>query len=149
VGNWRTVNIVGTIPEADVQAIRDRVTYDTVGDDWEGFGPLSYDPRNPGLCGLDRWPQPQVFAAGNLAERDYSVEDVAEALAGLAVLSPGMVLKVHCGGERESTSCVATISVRDGQVTVGPAEVDQVAPVSNEVATGRILGYLTGWNGRP
>lgn len=143
MGNWRTVNMTGTIDPADIPALRVRLVYDMRSGDWEGFGPLSFDPQTPSLAGLGDWVRPQVFAAGNLAERDYDVADVAELLAELAGLAPSLRLKVHCGGDWESTECVATITVRGGGVAVGPAEVLQVAPVTDEQAHGRLLTHLT------
>lgn len=145
MGNWRTVNMTGTVNADDVPALRARLTY---GDGaWDNFGPLSFDPRTPGLCGLGDWVRPQVAAAGNLAERDCDVADVATVLAELAGLAPSLRLKVHCGGDWESTVCVATITVAGGGVAVGPAEVESVAPVAEDVVTARFAGYLTGLYG--
>lgn len=84
-----------------------------------------------------------MFACGNLAERDYTVADVAEVLVELAGLAPSLRVKVHCGGDNETTGCVATIAVADGTVVVGPVEVPQVAPVTDEQARGRLLSHLT------
>lgn len=52
MGNWRCVNIVGSIDPADVPALRARLIYNTYGDDWNGFGPLSFDPNCAGLASL-------------------------------------------------------------------------------------------------
>lgn len=148
MGNWRTVNVVGSVDPAEVPALRARLTYDMHGDDWGGFGPLSFDPATPGLCALGDWVAPQVSACGNLAERDYSVADVAEVLVELVTLAPSLRLKVHCGGARESTTCVATITVGGGAVTVGPPEVAEVAAAGEGQVMARFAGYLTGQYGQ-
>ena len=86
------------------------------------FACLSFNARHPGLCGINAWPAETMDVRGNLAERDYSVGDVAAALESLVRIAPSMLLKVHCGGEYESGECVATISVGEGLVVTGPPE---------------------------
>lgn len=83
------------------------------------------------------------MAAGNLYERDYSVDDVAKALFNLQSVARSMQLRVHCGGDYENETCVATITVADGRVSVGDPEVPTVAPVSDDVTAGRLLNALT------
>ncbi|MGH3548896.1 MAG: hypothetical protein ACRDQU_12460 [Pseudonocardiaceae bacterium] len=61
MGNWRTVNIVGTFDPTEVPAAREHLT---VKDDWSNFGPLSI---SNGLCSLGDWPAGSVMAVGNLA----------------------------------------------------------------------------------
>jgi hypothetical protein len=146
VGNWRTVNMGGTVNADEVPALRARLTY--ADDAWDNFGPLSFAPDRPALCGLGDWVKSVVDVRGNLAERDYGVADVATVLAELAELAPSLRLKVHCGGDWESAECVATITVRDGGVAVGPAEVESVAPAGDDLMVGRLAGYLTGEYGR-
>lgn len=148
MGNWRTINMIGTVNADEVPVLRARLAYDTYGD-WTayGFGPLSFDPSVPGLASLGDWVRPLVAACGNLAERDYGVADVATVLAELVQLAPSLRLKVHCGGDYESTACVATITVGGGGVAVGPAEVESVTPASDDLVTGRFAGYITGLYG--
>ena len=101
MGNWRTVNITGTMTAADASALRARLayTYERGDPGMDNFGPLSFSIESPGLCGLGDWPAGQVSRCGNLAERDYSPEDVAEELRKLVHIAPSMLLKVHCGGD--------------------------------------------------
>lgn len=87
-------------------------------------------------------------ACGNLAERDYTVADVATVLAELVQLAPSLRLKVHCGDDWESTTCIATITVGGGGVAVGPAEVESVEGAGDDLVTDRFAGYLTGLYGR-
>jgi hypothetical protein len=143
MGNWRTVNITGTIDERHIGPLRARLAYDydTPGG-FDNFGPLSFSPERPSLCGLGDWVRPVVNACGNLAERDYSVGDVAGELEKLVVIAPSMLLKVHCGGDWESGECVATISVGEGIVATGPPEVKMIAGPSEEQVMGNLLTNL-------
>lgn len=132
VGNWRTVNIVGTIDPAEVEAARRYLAVDRYSQG-RTIGPLSI---SEGLCSLGDWPAPTVMAVGNLFERNYSVRDVADHLSKLLDWAPSARLKVHCGADHEDETCVATITVEDGRVTVGD-------PVSDDVTAGRLLNALT------
>lgn len=138
MGNWRTVNIVGTMSPQDAQALRAHLGYPGYWKDvdndpaWQRFGPLSFCKDQPSLCGVNDRPAPVMDRAGNLAERDYSVDDVAKTLRELLTVAPSMGLKVHCGGEYESLECVATVTVSGGAVTVGPPEIPELKPMSDE-----------------
>jgi hypothetical protein len=70
---------------------------------------------------------------GNLAERDYSVASVAETLESLARAAPSLVVKIHCGGDYEDAACIATITLENGRVTVGPPEVDSVGELDENL----------------
>lgn len=144
MGNWRTVSITGTMTAGDAAKLRDFLSYsyDTP-DGFDNFGPLSFNPIRPGLCGLGAWPADQVSACGNLAERDYSVEDVAGELRKLVSLAPSMLLQVHCGGDWESDECVATVLVGEGLVrTVKPQQAKVAAPGEAQMM-GNFLASLT------
>ncbi len=143
MGNWRTVTMHGTVDRGEVDQLRAACAYDVYGEDWGDFGPLSFDPATPGLASLGDWVRPTIAAGGNLAERDYAVDEVAEHLRRLVLVASSLALVVHCGGDYESTACVATIVVAAGAVTVGPAQVAEVAGATDEQAAGRLFGYLT------
>lgn len=149
MGNWRTVNITGSIAEADAATLRDLLDYGDIMSErsrhaWsQPYACLLYSSHSPGLCGLGAWPAPVVSRCGNLAERDYSVEDVAEALRALVLVAPSMLLQVHCGGEYESDECVATISVGEGLVRVGKPQQATVAAPPEEQMMGNFLANLT------
>lgn len=130
MGNWRTVNMTGTMTAADAATLRRLL-------DWGDYminrpempsevECLTFSSHSPGLCGLNDWPAPTVTRCGNLHERDYSVADVHRALEALVHVAPSMLLKVHCGGEYESDICVATISVGEGLVVTGKPEVETI-----------------------
>lgn len=139
MGNWRTVMISGSVAADEVPALLAAVRY--TDKDWDNFGPLAYG-QTPSLCGLHDWVRPTVQAAGNLAERDYGPEDVAEHLRKLLAVAPSLRVKVHCGADWEKPECVATVTVSRGAVTVGPPEVETVHGVSESESTGRLMGYL-------
>ncbi len=143
MGNWRTVTMHGTVDRDQVDQLRAACTYDVYGEDWGDFGPLSFDPATPGLASLGDWVRPTIAAGGNLAERDYSVQDVAEHLGRLVAVAPSLNLVVHCGGENESSECVATIRVAAGEVKVVQPQVAEVSGVTDEQVSGRLFGYLT------
>jgi hypothetical protein len=136
VGNWRTVNIVGTIAPPDLAAARGFVN---TGEDYSRFHPLCNHGFS--ICGLGDWVREDVLACGNLSERDYSIEDVAGTLRQMASVVPSLRLKVHCGGDYESTVCVATVTVAEGVVTVGAPEVAQLGGM-DALAKGRLAELL-------
>lgn len=146
MGNWRTVTISGSIGQQDADAAR---AFVELGDDpanWDTFHCLCWP--GPSLCGLGRWIPPgggEIRAVGNLAERDYSVEDVADALRQLLAAAPSLCVKVHCGGEYEDTTCIATVTAHaDGQVTVGPPEVASVGDGLSDLSIARLGAALSG-----
>lgn len=149
MGNWRTVNVKGSMTREDVAALRAYLGYSfTPGDEAMGrFGPLSFARAQPSICGLNDWPAETMDRAGNLAERGYSVDAVAEHLRELVDIAGSMLLVVHCGGEYESEECVATIRVGEGLVAVGKPEVKRVGGMSDEQMTGNFLRALSGGRG--
>lgn len=136
MGNWRTVNIVGTIDPDEVAAVRAHLRLKP---DGAGFGPLTI---TGGLCGLGDWPAAEVDVCGNLAERNYSVHDVYDALWALVNIAPSVNLRVHCGGDYESEECVATITAADGLVFEHDPEVATVSGVGLGTMWGRLAGQL-------
>lgn len=136
MGNWRTVHLIGTCDPAEVETIRTLL----IPDGWYlNFGPLSI---TQGLCGLGDWPAETINSSGNLAERNYTPSDVAEHLRGLVTFAPSLQLIVHCGGDYESTRCIATLYVRDGQVIEGEPAVETLHGVSEATMTTRLLKQL-------
>jgi hypothetical protein len=146
MGNWRTVNVVGTMAAGDAVNLRRLLDYgdydydcDHVPRDAEC---LAFSTVHPGLCGLGAWPAETMNRCGNLHERDYSVQDVAKALEALVRFAPSMLLKVHCGDEYESEQCVATISVGEGLVVVGKPERETVDTPSDDQMLGNLYRNL-------
>lgn len=140
MGNWRTVNIEGSLDEADAKAAR---LFVNTGEDWGRFHCLAY--FGPSLCGLGPWIPSgggEIRAVGNLSERDYGVEDVAETLTKLVEVAPSLRVAVHCGGEYESTECIATVVVVDGIVITREPAVATVGAGLAELGEGRLRAIL-------
>ena len=147
MGNWRTVTITGSIGVQDVAAARRYIELGNDPANWGGFHCLCWP--GPSLCGLGRWIPPaggKIRAVGNLAERNYDINDVAEALRHMVTLAPSLELKVHCGGDYESDTCVATVTVHAGEVSVGPAEVPTVGEGLADLSVARLGAILGGWS---
>jgi hypothetical protein len=145
MGDWRTVNLRGSIHPDHLPALHAHLGYD-VDDEasMDRFCCLSYPATGPeSLCGIGRRPAPSVHADGNLAERNYDVEDVAATLRTLVTLAPSMWLTAHVGGPWEATACEATVLVRDGQVSVLDPQVAEVRPVSQAESMARFYEHLT------
>jgi len=126
MGNWRRVNIVGTI-EGDGEAQR---LFDWLREPGEympkNFGPLS----NGGVCGLPTWPSKRFDEVGNLAERDFDAADVLAHLREMSAVAPSLECKVHLGGDYESDECVDTVTFRQGSGWVGQPEIAKIRPLS-------------------
>jgi hypothetical protein len=147
VGNWRTVNMTGTMTGEDAALLRAYLGYsfrERNDPAMKRFGPLSFCREQPSICGLNAWPAPEVARSGNLAERDYGVDDVAEHLRELVAVAGSMMLTVHCGGERESLDCVATIRVGEGLVAAGKPEVERLAEIGDEQMLRNFMTSLHG-----
>lgn len=140
MGNWRTVTIVGTCPPDELAAIEANVVIrDIMAADQEWL-PLCYSNS---LCGLGRWPAATFNVTGNLFERDFTVEDVADHLRKLAALAPSLRCKIHCGDDWESDTCIATVTLAEDGVTVGEPEVPTLH-FDSSIATARLMGAMTG-----
>ena len=109
MGNWRTVQIVGRCNNDDAWKLKKAINPS------KGFHCLM---NGGGICGLGDWVQEKIYAIGNLAERDYTVDDVADQLRKLAKIAPFLDIRVHCGGENENKRCVSTIKVVHGHVVI-------------------------------
>lgn len=138
MGNWRTVNLRGQMAEADIEKANEFLN---PGEDYRHWTCMSF---SSGLAGLGHWPAEVINADGNLSERDYSVDDVAETLRDLVKVAPSLELKVHCGGEYESEECLATVTVANGEVSIGAPEVPKVKAASMDSVMGRLFGHMHG-----
>jgi hypothetical protein len=124
MGNWRRANIVGSVDEAEVDALREAIMYDRK--TFEGFGPLC----NGGVCGLPVWAQPTFNATGNLAERNYDGESVLEHLVELAKVAPSLQCFVHIGGDHESDTCTETVVFADQRGRVIDPQISELGMMS-------------------
>ena len=137
MGNWTTVNMIGTCDAKDLPALRDHIN---IGNDWDKFHCLC---NTGGLCGLGSWPAENINATGNLAERDYDSEDIAEKLKEIVIEVPSLKLKVHVGGDYESSDCVATVNCVDGKVTIDAAEVKKLSVIPEGQITDNLMAALS------
>lgn len=138
MGNWTRVQIIGSCGSDDVDKICDTLADR---DDYKDFGPLTL---TKGICGLPHWPAEAISAVGNLAERDYGAEDVAEHLKKVAAVAPSLNIKIHVGADYEEDQCVATVTCEDGDVSVGDPEIPNVPRTDESQMTGRMFGSLFG-----
>lgn len=151
MGNWRTVNVMGVMTAEHVAVLLDLLDY---GDYHHGdqeryrrvwgspYACLGFSLSRPGLAGLSAWPAEVMNCCGNLAERGYDVDDVRGALEALLPHAPSMLLKVHCGDEWESRTCIATVSVGEGLAVIGEPEVATVAIPSDDQVLGNLYRNL-------
>jgi hypothetical protein len=139
MGNWRTVRIIGECGLRDVPALRD-VTY--ISDVMDDDKPWLALCGGNGLCSLGDWASTKIDVGGNCFERDYSIEDIADHLRQIAAAAPSARLKVHCGDDWESETCIATVVLDDAGVRVEDPEVPEVEGVDGDQMIGRLHAQL-------
>ena len=141
MGDWRRVKIEGTCHTRDLLKLRNMLD---PGRNYENFHCLVH---TGGICGLPNWAGEQIDVIGNLAERDYGPEDVAEALATIAALCPTLSVLVHVGDHSESSTCVATVMAVNGDVSVGDPQIESIPEITSEQMQSNMMNQLTrpGW----
>jgi len=145
MGNWRTIQIVGTCDRAEVAKLKEAIAFDYV--DPKYYGKFHCLSNTGGIAGLGDWAGEHINRVGNLAERDYSVVDVAEQLKALAAVAPSLKLKVHCGGDYEDRGVVATITVdgaaiAGGLVVIEPPEIESLPDIPQEQMRNNFVNAL-------
>lgn len=136
MGNWRTVNMIGSCSAEDLPALKKALD---PGEDYANFNCLS---ESSSLCGLNNWAKEKISTIGNLSERDYDPQDVAKTLEELVKVAPSLQLIVHCGGDYESTKCVATVRVLDGKVDLMPPQIEEIHSIPEGTITSNLLNAL-------
>lgn len=139
MGNWMTVRIVGTCDADDVPALRKAID---PGPDYLNLHCLS---GGSGVCGIGDWASADIDRVGNVAERDYTPEDVAEALGQIVKAVPSLTVKVHCGGDYESKDVVATVICEGGKVTVGEPEEKAIPEIPKSQMRANFMSQLMGF----
>ena len=137
MGNWRRVKIEGF---CDASEVRDLAKALDPGKDFENFHCLCHTGA---LCGLPNWASEMIIAVGNLAERDYDQQDVADALNELVVLCPSLDVRVHVGEENESKDCVATVTAKNGEVVIEDAQLFQIPDLNPQTVGNNLFSHLT------
>ncbi len=117
MGNWRRVQIIGTMNHLDAQIVRQYLS-----------GNNEDCLHGGSICGLPNWGQTTVDCVGNLWERDYTVDDIRSELVKIKVFAPSLDLTVHIGGDYEDDKCIASITTKDG-VKVCQPQVDLVKKI--------------------
>lgn len=125
MGNWIRVKIEGNCDAADVVALRKALTLEK---DFSNFHCLT----NGGICGLPNWAAESIDAVGNLFERDYDEEDVADTLEELAEIAPSLNVRVHMGEDNEGNKCVATVGIRGGKSYIVEPEIEEIPEIDQE-----------------
>lgn len=134
MGNWRRVHILGTCDSTEVGALRRALTLKP---DYSNFHCLI---DTGGLAGTGNWANRTISAVGNLAERDYDVEDVQATLEQLAAAAPSLNVIVHCGADRESATCIASVVLLHGKATIEPARVETLPEI--DLSEGVIMARI-------
>lgn len=140
MGDWMTVQIVGTCDIGQVEALKAAASYD-----WNSNDPTTeYGPLNTGdgLAGLGDWPSESMSVTGNCAERDFAPKCVADHLETLAKAAPSLSVKVHCGGPYESKKVVKTVTLEHGKSTVGDAQIEQLPDMNSDAMFGRFFKQM-------
>lgn len=138
MGNWRRVQIVGTCEEEDIEILRKAITWDQKS--LENFHCLMF---TGGVAGLPDWARDRIKVVGNLAERDYDMDDVVEALKDLHKIVPSLNVRVHCGGENEDEKCVATVELMKNQVTILTPQIKEIPEISANQMNSNLMGQLS------
>ena len=126
MGNWRRVLIVGTCDQADVPNLKKALDFNMYATESVEFHPLI---SGGGICGLPLWAAEQIEAVGNLAERDYSEEQVAAALRYLSSIAPSLKVRVHVGGDYEHENCAYTVRLENGEVEILRPEIEKIPAI--------------------
>ena len=123
MGNWKTVNIRGKIDASDVENIVAVLNEESC---WKT--PAACLSIGESMCGLNCWIESDgaINASGNLSERDFTNDDIDEALQYLATLFPSLDITLHAGGDFESLECTATFHVNQGVVCRCSPEVKMI-----------------------
>lgn len=136
MGNWMKIKIEGSCEAKDVASLEKALDS---GKDFENLHCLS-STRGP--LSLPMWAAKEINVVGNLAERDYTVEDVANQLKRLAEVAPSLKVKIHCGGEFESPDCIATITLKGGEASIGEPEIEVIDKQADTATYAETLASL-------
>lgn len=141
MGNWTTVNIEGTCPYNELSNLKEFVNSYAYTDNFQKFHCLC---NTKGLSGIGDWAKENIQAVGNLAERDYGAEDVAQELTKIGELCPNADIKIHIGGDYESLDCVNTVHLQKGKVEINPPDKKKLSEISGDQFKKNLLKALYG-----
>lgn len=138
MGNWTTVNIVGTCGAEDIDALTKALTMDS---DYGNFHCLI---NSGGMCGLPDWAREKIDVVGNLSERDYDADSVRRTLEEIAKTVPSLCVKVHVGGDYEDKNCVATVTLKGGKALITDPEIEEIREIEPMQMHGQFFNALMG-----
>lgn len=137
MGNWHRVKIEGTCGASDVNALRQHLFASFDDARW---GCL----HNGGICGLPNWAAENIDAVGNLGERDFTPDSVAEELFKIAQVAPSLAVTVHFGADNEGDACVKSIVLKGGAVTVEDPKIAEVPVLDGEAMRNNLMNMMRG-----
>lgn len=128
MGNWRTVHIHGTVSGMKVPALREALTPPSTGKWTEQDDALYCLHINSGVFRLGNWIPDDglVNVVGNLSERDLGVGDVYDACCQIVNIDPAACFVIDIGDDFESSECIASIVVTNGQARIVSAIVEEL-----------------------
>lgn len=133
MGNWRRVHIMGTCNKKDLESLRKALD---PGKDYDNFHCLVCG----GLAGLPNWAEENIDVIGNLAERDYNIQDVADQLKLLGGIAPSLIVDIHCGGDYEDEKCIKTVRLhKSGKVEILSPQIDNIATINDKQIKQQLL----------
>lgn len=126
MGNWRTVNMTGTMSAEEAVACRELLSENR---GWRT--PAECFTMGKSICGIDDWVSESgvIDARGNLAERDYDNDDIESGLVFLAEMFHSLEMTLHSGSDWESLECSATFVVSNGEVKRLPPQIKELEPI--------------------
>jgi hypothetical protein len=141
MGNWHRAWITGTCAEAEVEPLRDAINCDYRNEDSLGdkFGALAF---TGGLAGVGMWPAKVINAVGNTGERNMGAASIARHLEKLVKVAPSLKVKVHVGGDRETSVCVATVHCEGEKISVQGPEIPELPEISETQLAGNLFKSL-------
>ena len=137
MGDWRRVQVIGTCGSTDTGKLRELLGCGFDDDRWDCL-------CSGGIGGLPNFGRERFDVVGNLGERGYDAEGVADHLRALVAACPSLSCKVHVGASYEESECVATVTADDGTVTVGEPEIDEVPELDNATMHANLAAALFG-----
>ena len=129
MGNWRTVSIKGSMDVNEAAKMIKELRSDET---W--MLPAACFHIHQSVCGLGVWinENGSIDRVGNLAERDFNLEDIEYGLVYLAANYPSLQITLHAGDDYEDLTCVASFVVKDGSVTRVPPQIEKLPPIETK-----------------
>jgi hypothetical protein len=147
MGNWRTVNIIGSVNKdeaIEMRKILSENVFDNDDFDWSKPDPVACVRFVKSLAGLNEWVKESgdINTIGNLSERDYDNDDIYAALVFLAEKFSSLKLTLHSGSDWEDLTCSATFEVKNGAVKKFSPKIERLQEISSDMMIGRMFQFM-------